>query len=599
MREKEFIKNNGSTWREFEDEVSKRKSNPEKLSKLYVQITDNLSFARTNFNNRTVRFYLNTLSQNLYLTVHKNRLPGKKNLQTFWMEELPATLYHTRKQLLTSLVVFLIAVIIGVFSTYQDPDFSRTILGDNYINNTLANIEKGDPGAVYKDSDAVGMFLQITANNIYVSFLVFVLGILAGLGTVGLLISNGVMLGTFQYFFFTQGVGFESALIIWQHGTIEIASIVIAGGAGIVLGQGFIFPGSYTRVQSLKNSAQKGLKIMLGLVPMFVLAALIESFVTRQTELHTIIRLGVIILSAVLIIGYYVVKPFTLPKATLEKYRFTGVKKQYPAQPVNLETDKTQSQLLKETFSLTTSVISRQILPFLLIAAAGAGIIIAFSPEVYTHLGQSVIYSLHGLNLFLNFAEMPQHFTLFTLTTATAAFFTARAVQSKLKVNYTLKPKSYILAYLITALFACIFFISGQLQFILAVFLTPLFFHALNLLFLNRFTTKELLMPVKKPGFIFGSYLGLALLSLGILILLNQPIVGLYAGQVLKIIPVEEETAAQIGEFLLFFVQQFTFTILSALFTTYAFLAYHHQWEAHTASALIKKLQSVKSQSQT
>ena len=106
-------------------------------------------------------------------------------------------------------------------------------------------------------------------------------------------------------------------------------------------------------------------------------------------------------------------------------------------------------------------------------------------------------------------------------------------------------------------------------------------------------------MPVKKPGFIFGSYLGLALLSLGILILLNQPIVGLYAGQVLKIIPVEEETAAQIGEFLLFFVQQFTFTILSALFTTYAFLAYHHQWEAHTASALIKKLQSVKSQSQT
>lgn len=596
MREKEFIEKNRDKWRDFENELSKRKSDPHKLSKLYIQITDDLSYARSKFNNRTVRFYLNTLSQNLYLSVHKNRIPGKDNIRTFWFEELPALLYHARKDLLISLAVFSIAMLIGMFSTHQDPDFARAILGDDYVNKTLDNIDKGDPGAIYKDPDAFGMFLQITINNIYVSFLVFVLGILAGVGTVGLLISNGVMVGTFQYFFITQGVGAESALVIWQHGTIEISSIVIAGAAGIVLGKGFIFPGSYTRAQSLKNSAQRALKIMLGLVPMFVLAGFIESFVTRQTELHTLIRIAVIVLSAALILGYYVVWPFKLPREVKNKYKFSGLNRQFVPTPVLLNIRKTQSQLFKETFITSKNVIALIPAALLLISAAGSAIILSFSPEVYTGLGASTLYSLHGLQTFFDFSQMPQHFTLFTFTTALISFLTFVKLNTTLKLNLQITPKKFLIAFLLTALISCVFFIPGITQFLVFLLILPLYINTLINIYTGNVTAAKIFMPFKKPGFIFGSYLGVSLLSFGILILLNQPVTGLYSGQILQILPVEEDTASIIGEFLLFFMQQLTFLILTAVFTVYGLLTHYHQLEMHTAGGLIQKLQNLKSQ---
>lgn len=596
MREKEFIDKNYEKWRDFEDELGKRKSDPHKLSRLYIQITDDLSFARSKFNNRTVRYYLNTLSQNLYLSVHKNRIAGKDNVRTFWLEELPALLYHARKELLVSLVIFVISMLIGMFSTHQDPDFARAILGDSYVNQTLENIDKGDPGAVYKDDDAFGMFLQITINNIYVSFLVFVTGILAGLGTVGLLISNGVMLGTFQYFFITQGVGAESALIIWQHGTIEISSIVIAGAAGIILGKGFVFPGTYTRAQSLKNSAQRALKIMLGLVPMFVLAGLIESFVTRQTELHNIIRLGVIVLSAGLIIGYYVIGPFKLSRAVKERYRFSGLNRQYDPSPILLNTRKTQSQLFKETFITAKNTLSGQVGILLLISALTAGVILAFSPDVYTNLGSSSLYSFRGLQIFFNFSQTPQHFTLFTLITSLFSFITFSKLNTSLHLNVTITAKKFILGFLLSALFSCLFFINGILPFVLFVGVLPLFINSLVSIYAGQFQTTRLLMPIKKPGFIFGSYLGVSLLALGILILLNQPITGLYASQLLQLLPLQEETASGVGEYFLFFMQQLTFLILISIYTVYGVLAHYHQLEMHTAAGLLEKLKNLKSQ---
>lgn len=598
MREKEFIDKNREKWRDFEDELRKRKSDPHKLSKLYIQITDDLSYARTKFNNRTVRYYLNTLSQNLYLSVHKNRIPGKDNVRTFWLEELPSLLFHARKELLVSLVVFLISMLIGMFSTHQDPDFARAILGDAYVNQTLENIDKGDPGAVYKDDDAFGMFLQITINNIYVSFLVFVTGILAGLGTVGLLISNGVMLGTFQYFFITQGVGAESALIIWQHGTIEISAIVIAGAAGIVLGKGFVFPGTYTRSQSLKNSAQRALKIMLGLVPMFVLAGLIESFVTRQTDLHTLIRLFVIILSAALILGYYVIWPFKISSEIKNRYRFSGLNQQYKSVSIQLNTRKTQSQLFKDTFITANKVLSAQPLILIITATLASVIILAFSPEVYTGLGASGLYSFHGLKLFFNFTEMPQHFTLFTLLLGTGTFLTFTRINKALNLNITVTAKKFLIGFLVCSLFSCIFFIQNFLAFLIFIVALPLFFNILISIYTGHTKTLHLLMPVKKPGFIFGSYIGVSLLAFGILFLLNQPITGLYAGQLLQLLPMAEDTASLTGEFFLFFMQQLTFLILIAVYTVYGILSHYHQLETHTASSLLEKLEIIKNRAE-
>jgi uncharacterized membrane protein SpoIIM required for sporulation len=179
---------------------------------------------------------------------------------------------------------------------------------------TLENIEKGDPMAVYKSSGQMNMFFMITLNNIFVSFKAFAYGIFVSVGTVYILLSNGIMLGAFQFFFYQKGLLLTSVLSIWIHGTLEISAIVIGGCAGMVMGNSLLFPGTYSRMESLKIGAKKGLKIIVGLVPIFIMAGFLESFVTRLTEWHWFFKLSIILLSAFFIVFYFVIYPIQLNK---------------------------------------------------------------------------------------------------------------------------------------------------------------------------------------------------------------------------------------------------------------------------------------------
>ena len=114
------------------------------------------------------------------------------------MRELPLLVARHHRQLLASLVFFLVCVGIGALSAAYDDTFVRVVLGDDYVNQTLDNIQKGDPMAVYKGMRKAPMFLPITVNNIYVSLYAFAGGITGGLVTVFMLFRNGVMLGSFQ-----------------------------------------------------------------------------------------------------------------------------------------------------------------------------------------------------------------------------------------------------------------------------------------------------------------------------------------------------------------------------------------------------------------
>jgi uncharacterized membrane protein SpoIIM required for sporulation len=168
--------------------------------------------------------------------------------------------------------------------------------------------------AVYKSMGRGDMFFAITVNNIKVSFMAFSMGVLLSLGTGFVLLQNGIMLGAFQYFFYQQGFLLPSFLTIWIHGTIEIASIIIAGAAGLVMGNSILFPGTYPRMESFRKGAKKGLKIVIGLVPLFVMAGFLESYVTRLTDWHWVPRLGIIVASAFFIIYYFVLYPIKLQK---------------------------------------------------------------------------------------------------------------------------------------------------------------------------------------------------------------------------------------------------------------------------------------------
>lgn len=320
MREAFFIKKNTPKWQRFEELLSGRSgNNPDLLADLFIQLTDDLSFARTNYPDSQTTTYLNNLAAKVHQSIYRNKKEEKGRFITFWKYELPQLFYSVHKQLLYAFVIFAGAMIIGAVSAAHDKTFVRLIMGDAYVNMTLENIEKGDPMAVYKGMSQIDMFLGITLNNIMVSFKAFALGILLSFGTAFILLSNGIMLGAFQYFFYQKGLLLTSVLTIWIHGTLEISAIIIAGCAGLVMGNSILFPGTYSRLDSLKMGAVKGLKIIVGLVPVFIAAGFLESFVTRHTEMPSFIKLAIILLSASFIIYYFVIYPIQLNKHAISR----------------------------------------------------------------------------------------------------------------------------------------------------------------------------------------------------------------------------------------------------------------------------------------
>ncbi len=315
VKEITFLKQNENKWLQFESFLSQKSgTDPDTIADLFIQITDDLSYARTNYPKSKTVQYLNSLALKAHQQIYKNKKEDKGRILKFWKYELPLEFKKSHRQLFYSFLIFVISVGIGCISAANDESFVRLILGDTYVNQTLENIDKGDPMAVYKSMTSGEMFFAITLNNIYVSFLCFVMGVLLSVGTVYMLFKNGVMLGAFQYFFFQKGLLLQSSLVIWIHGTLEISAIVIAGAAGLTMGNSILFPGTYSRLDSFKQGSKQGVKIIIGLIPVFIMAGFLESFVTRHTGMPVVLSMFIILFSLFFIIGYFIVYPVYLNK---------------------------------------------------------------------------------------------------------------------------------------------------------------------------------------------------------------------------------------------------------------------------------------------
>ncbi|MCX6214020.1 stage II sporulation protein M [Spirosoma sp.] len=308
MREALFVKRNTDKWRDIEQNPTR---DPDELTARFVELTDDLSFARTFYPDSNVTRYLNGLASQMHRGLMQNRRDDRSRFITFWKYELPLLFRQSHRLLALSAGIFLAAGILGWLSAAHDNTFVRLILGDAYVNMTLENIRKGDPLGVYNSSDQSTMFVQITLNNIYVAFRTFIFGLFASFGTMAMLFYNGVMLGAFQYFFYERGLLLDSVLKIWIHGTLEISAIIIAGCAGLTVGNSLLFPGTYSRLESFKRGIKQGLKIAVGLVPVFITAGFLESFITRLT-LPPLVSGSIILVSAAFISWYFILYPISL-----------------------------------------------------------------------------------------------------------------------------------------------------------------------------------------------------------------------------------------------------------------------------------------------
>ncbi|WP_299365738.1 stage II sporulation protein M [Winogradskyella sp.] len=316
MREAAFVKQNKDKWLEFES-ILKNKADidPDLLSDLYIELTDHLSYAKTFYKNSNTERYLNQLASKAHQNIYKTKKEPKNRIISFFTTEFPIMFYQHQRELLITFLVFAFFTFVGAYSTAGDGDFVRVFgLNDGYVNMTLENIEKGDPMAVYKEQGEFNMFLGITLNNIKVALFAFGYGILLGIGSLYFMMRNAIMLGSFQYFFYQQGLLWESARTIWIHGTIEISVIIVAGCAGLVMGNGILFTGTLPRLQSFKRGVINGLKILMSTIPFFIVAGFLEGFVTRHTEMPDWLAIFIISSSLALILYYYVYYPIKLHK---------------------------------------------------------------------------------------------------------------------------------------------------------------------------------------------------------------------------------------------------------------------------------------------
>ncbi len=310
MRESFFVEQNKDKWENFEKELSKSTKSAEELRVQLIQVTDDLSYARTFYKNRSVRVYLNGLAQKIYINIYKNKSNFLNSLKSFFLHDVPLICYHSRKTIYISFFILLVTVLIGAFSSLKDENFARSILGNTYVETTIDNIEKGDPMAVYKQSDRLEMFIMIASNNLRVSLIVFIAGLLFSYGSIAIMIMNGIMLGVFMYFFYSRGIVSDFNYAVWLHGTIEILTLVIETTAGMLLGKGFINPGTLSKSKAFSIWGKRGAMLFLSTIPFILLAAFIESFLTRETDLSNWLRGLLILLSMAIMVGYFVLYPY-------------------------------------------------------------------------------------------------------------------------------------------------------------------------------------------------------------------------------------------------------------------------------------------------
>jgi len=248
------------------------------FGQLYRAVSSDLACAQTHFPQSNVTRSLNELVARTHHHVYRAKKISWRSLRTFYVTGLPAIFRRNVGYFAVSAGLFFVMMMIGCLATISDEEVARVVLNQEIIENI-------HDGKMWTKSffDVVPSSVAssfIFTNNISVSLMVFATGIVFGLGTAYLLLTNGLMLGCVfglcsQYGMTSDLIGFIAA-----HGTVEISVILIAGAAGLMLGSALVYPGDQTRRDALALRGAEGAKLALGCAPLLVLVGLIEGFIS-------------------------------------------------------------------------------------------------------------------------------------------------------------------------------------------------------------------------------------------------------------------------------------------------------------------------------
>jgi uncharacterized membrane protein SpoIIM required for sporulation len=252
------------------------RSELQELSLLYRQIASDLSTVREDAASRQISAYLNQLLGRAHNLIYMGRKTNPAGIVQFFRSSYPRLFRENVAYPLAAFLIFLAGAIAGAALCYSDPGFERYFLGGQMIDTIEQHRMWTQPVVALKPLASSA----ILTNNISVALAAFAFGILAGLGTVYMLFFNGLLLGVIGIACWQAGMSSQLWSFVAPHGVLELPSIFIAGGAGLLLARGLLFPGTLPRRDSLREAGGRAVRLVLGVIPLLVAAGFIEGYLS-------------------------------------------------------------------------------------------------------------------------------------------------------------------------------------------------------------------------------------------------------------------------------------------------------------------------------
>jgi uncharacterized membrane protein SpoIIM required for sporulation len=248
----------------------------QELALLYRQIAADLASVREDPTSSNLAQYLNQLLGRAHNMIYMGRKAERRNIYTFYRDTYPAIFRKTFAETSAAFLLFLFAAVAGALLSLSDPSFSLHVLGPRMIESIEQHKMWTDSIVTVKPVASS----EIMTNNLSVTIATFALGITAGLGTVYMLLVNGLLMGVVGVACWQGNMSLSLWSFVAPHGVLELPAIFIAGGAGLRVARGQLFPGALPRGESLVRAGKEATMLFLGTIPMLVIAGLIEGFIS-------------------------------------------------------------------------------------------------------------------------------------------------------------------------------------------------------------------------------------------------------------------------------------------------------------------------------
>ncbi len=301
----EFIEKKQQSWNELEELLNNsRNANAKELNRLgylYRRVTSDLAVARRDFPQDRCVIYLNDLASRAHSKVYQTSPFKRGSFFEFLRYGFPTVFRENIYFIGAAFLMFAMAYTGAYMSALRTPEFAESLVPDGYVTHIkeLGQDDWNDTSVEFRNIFAA----FVMTNNIQVAFKAFAWGIMFMVGTVYILVFNGLYLGAIAGLCHVNGVGFQLLSFVSPHGYIELTTIFIAGGAGMKLGYSLISPSTLTRKQTLVNAAKVAIKLIGGCVVLLVIAGLIEGFVS-PSNLSSAVKIGFGALTGIILFAY-------------------------------------------------------------------------------------------------------------------------------------------------------------------------------------------------------------------------------------------------------------------------------------------------------